>query len=250
MNHLAWGRKCFSRVSSKENLKETCDAPFQLQRPQHWGPDLHSLLNPCTAWELLLCHLCFLAERLNSWEDKSHFCQRYPVAWHPPYCTVPGGEVTMHGGYCHLHANADLPPWYAGVLWHNLSDTTHMLVDLRSLQKVRKGHYKLVGLWCSADQSCIWKAAMPQLCQSALILIQLLSLLSHMRPCVCRTFTHILVFAFAWQRDKRHLGKHSLHLCRKFYHHFLLNSQNTLNSMYIRNYSGRPYNHSPNVKWD
>lgn len=181
---------------------------------------LHSLRAPAVS----PLHLCFLAERLNSWEDKSHFCQRYPVAWHPPYCTVSGGEVTMHGGYCHLHANADLPPWYAGVLWHNLSDTTHMLVDLRSLQKVRRGHYKLVGLWCSADQSCIWKAAMPQLCQSAPILIQLLSLLSHMRPCVCRTFTHILVFAFAWQRYKRHLGKYSLHLCRKFYHHFLLNS--------------------------
>lgn len=54
--------------------------------------------------------------------------------------------------------------------------------------------------------------------------ILLLLVLLHMRPCVCKTFMHILAFVFAWQRGKKHLGERSLHLCKKFYHHCLQNS--------------------------
>ena len=107
---------------------------------------LHSLIAPAAS----PLHLCFHAERLNPWENKSHFCQCYSVVRHPPYPTVPGDDVTIPRGYHHLPAKDNLPPWHAGIplaqfVWHRLG-STHRLVDLRSLQEARRGHWKLVGL--------------------------------------------------------------------------------------------------------
>lgn len=131
MNHLAWGRTCFSRVSSKENLKETCDAPFQLQRPQRWGSDLHSLLNPCTAWELLLCHLFTFA-----------FMQRDGTLGkiRVTFVSVTLRSDTLHTTLCQevklpcLEVIAtSMPtliclPDMLVLLWHNLSDTDEGLL--------------------------------------------------------------------------------------------------------------------------
>lgn len=94
----------------RRSLSAPAAAALKASSPQP-AQFLHSLMAPAAS----PLHLCFHAERLNPWEDKSRFCQCYSAVKHPPYPTVPGDDVTVPGGCHHLPAKDDLRPWRAGV---------------------------------------------------------------------------------------------------------------------------------------
>lgn len=167
MNHLAWGRRCFSRVSSKETLKETDDALVQLQLLRCWRPAL--LQNSCPARELLLRHLFTFAVMQRAWAlGKIRVTFVSAALWseipHTPLCQK---RMWLYLGV--ITTSVPGHAWPAATVCVTQSRSAHMLVDLSSLQEGRRGHYRLVGLWfCWAE---LLLEVMPQICQSLLFLL-------------------------------------------------------------------------------
>lgn len=169
MNHLAWGRRCFSRVSREETLKETGDAPVQLQLLLCWRPALHSLQNPCPAWQLLLCHLFTSALMQRGWalgRIKVTFVSA--ALW----SEIPRTSLCQQRTWLYLGGfTTSVPghPWPAATTCVTQSRSALMLVDLSSLQEARRGHCRLVGLWFCWSELLL--EVMPQMRQSLFFLL-------------------------------------------------------------------------------